>query len=258
MDYLNIFSLKGKTAIVTGGARGLGKEMACAFASFGANIVLIDQEIELARKTALEIENEYSIRCAAFQADVTNEAEIEQVMVSAIKEFNTIDILLNNAGILKRGPIEEMTIDDWKAVMDVNLNGVFICSKQAAKHMIGQGGGSIINIASMSGFIVNTPQLQAAYNTSKAAVVMATKSFASEWAQYHIRVNGIAPGYMKTSMTGAEFEPGGEYYHLLDLIPMKRLGKPEELGGLAVFLASGASSYMTGETVMIDGGYTFW
>jgi NAD(P)-dependent dehydrogenase (short-subunit alcohol dehydrogenase family) len=258
MDYSNIFNLQGKTSIVTGGARGLGKAMACAFASFGANIVLIDQEIESARDTASEIEQEYSVRCAAFHGDVTNETEIEQVIHTVVKEFGRIDILLNNAGILKRGPVEEMTVSDWNAVMNVNLNGVFICSKQAAKHMIKQGGGSIINIASMSGIIVNTPQTQAAYNTSKAAVVMATKSFASEWAPHNIRVNGIAPGYMKTSMAGPEYEPGGEYYHLLDLIPMKRLGKPEELGGLAVFLASDASSYMTGETVLIDGGYTIW
>lgn len=258
MDYSKIFTLQGKTSIVTGGARGLGKAMACAFASFGANIVLIDREIDLARETANEIAKKYSVQCTAFQGDVTNETEIEQIMKTVVTEFDTIDILLNNAGILKRGPAEEMNIEDWNAVMNVNLNGVFICSKQAVKHMIGQGRGSIINIASMSGFIVNTPQTQAAYNTSKAAVVMATKSFASEWAQYNIRVNGIAPGYMKTDMAGPEYEPGGEYYHLLDLIPMKRLGKPEELGGLAVFLASDASSYMTGETVIIDGGYTIW
>ncbi|WP_274650865.1 SDR family NAD(P)-dependent oxidoreductase [Paenibacillus humicola] len=258
MDYTKLFSLQGKTAVVTGGARGLGQAMAGAFASFGASVALIDMDVELARAAAGEIEREHGVRCAAFRGNVTDEADIGKVMNAVAEQFGSIDILLNNAGILKRGPAEEMSVQDWQAVMDVNLNGVFICSKEAAKHMIRQGGGSIVNIASMSGFIVNTPQLQAAYNTSKAAVVMATKSFASEWAPHGIRVNGIAPGYMKTSMTGPEFEPGGEYYPILQMIPMKRLGNPEELGGLAVFLASDASSYMTGETVVIDGGYTIW
>jgi NAD(P)-dependent dehydrogenase (short-subunit alcohol dehydrogenase family) len=258
MDYSQVFNLKGKTAFVTGGGRGLGKAMASALACHGSNIAIVDQEIELARQTAKEIENEYSVRCDAFCADVTKEAEIEPIMNTVVERFGSIDILLNNAGIVKRVPAEEMKVEDWKAVMEVNLTGVFICAKQAARHMIKQGSGSIINIASMSGFIVNTPQKQAAYNTSKAAVVMATKSFASEWAEYNIRVNAIAPGYMKTSMAGPEYEPGGEWYHLLEMIPMKRLGKPEELGGLAVFLASDASTYMTGETVVIDGGYTIW
>jgi NAD(P)-dependent dehydrogenase (short-subunit alcohol dehydrogenase family) len=166
---------------------------------------------------------------------------------------------MNNAGITKWCPAESVIEEDWKEVMDVNLNGLFYCSQAAARQMIKQQrGGRIINIASMSGYIVNRPQPQASYNTSKAAVIHLTKSLAAEWAPYNIRVNAIAPGYMDTAMTHKAFEDPAYGPIWTDSIPMRRPGRPEELAPLAVFLASEASSYVTGSTILIDGGYTAW
>jgi NAD(P)-dependent dehydrogenase (short-subunit alcohol dehydrogenase family) len=169
-----------------------------------------------------------------------------------------VDFLMNNAGISIWSKAEEVKEEDWRKVMDVNLNGLFFCCQAVAPHMIERQRGAIINIASMSGLIANRPQPQTSYNASKAAVIHLTKSLAAEWALHHIRVNAIAPGYMNTSMAAPFFddpEYGGIW---IDAIPMKRPGEPEELGPAAVFLASDASSYMTGATVVIDGGFTVW
>ena len=179
-------------------------------------------------------------------------------MAKTVAEFGKLDFIMNNAGITKWKEAENVSEEDWMEVMNIDLNGLFYCCQAAAKQMIKQGGGRIINIASMSGLIVNHPQCQASYNTAKAAVIHLTKSLATEWAQYNIRVNAIAPGYMEGPMAGPFFNDpkmGGVW---MDGIPMKRPGKPEELGPVAVLLASEASSYMTGTTVVIDGGYTVW
>ena len=176
----------------------------------------------------------------------------------ALAEFGRIDFLMNNAGITLWRAAEDVSEEDWRSVMDVNLNGLFFCCQAVGRHMIERRCGSIINIASMSGLIVNFPQAQASYNTSKAAVIHLTKSLAAEWASYNIRVNAMAPGYMGTSMAKPFFddpEYGGVW---INAIPMKRPGDPEELGPIAVFLASEASSYVTGATLIVDGGYTVW
>src|SRR5699024_11578248 len=152
---------------------------------------------------------------------------------------------------------EDMSLDDWKKTMDVNVNGLFLVSKYVGKKMMENKTGSIINMASMSSFIANT-EAQCAYNASKAAVAMMTKCMASEWVDHNIRVNAIAPGYMETEMTRPIFEPGGEWAHVLELVPMKRFGKPYELGGLAIYLVLDASTFATGSVFQVDGGYTIW
>lgn len=256
MDYQQLFSLKGKTALVTGGARGLGKAMAEALAQVGANIIIADMELTSAQQTAKELAS-FGGRTLGLQVDVTSEEQVRAMVDQIVGEFNELNVVINNAGICQKITVEEQSLEDWKKTMDVNVNGVFLVSKYSGKQMKVQGGGSIINMASMSSFIANT-EAQCAYNASKAAVDMMTKCMASEWAGNNIRVNAIAPGYMKTEMTKPIFAPGGELAHVLDLVPLKRLGEPHELGGLAIYLASDASTFATGSTFIVDGGYTIW
>lgn len=255
MDYKKLFDLTGKTSIVTGGAVGLGKAMAQAFASFGSNVAIADVNLAIAQQTADEIAKQYGVGTLAMQVDVTKEEEVQRMVDKSTVEFGKIDVLLNNAGICQKIEMEKQTLAEWQRTMDVNVNGVYLVSKYVGLQMMKTGGGSIINIASMSGYIANT-EAQCAYNASKAAVIMMTKCLASEWVKYNIRVNAIAPGYMKTAMTKPIFEEGGELAHVLDYVPMKRLGEPEELGGVAVLLASDASTFTTGSTYLVDGGYT--
>jgi NAD(P)-dependent dehydrogenase (short-subunit alcohol dehydrogenase family) len=192
------------------------------------------------------------------ETDVTNRLSVEALVEKTLDGFGRLDFIMNNAGIVKWCPAEDVTVMDWRAVIDVNLNGVFYCCQAAAKPMIKQRRGRIINIASMSGYVVNRPQQQASYNASKAAVIHLTRSLAAEWAQHNIQVNAIAPGYMDTAMTHKAFEDPVYGPTWIDGIPMRRPGRPEELAPLAIFLASEASSYVTGSTILIDGGYTAW
>ncbi len=251
------FSLEKQVAIVTGGGQGLGKVFCLALAEAGADIVVAELNAETGPQTVAEIEQR-GRRGLFVSTDVRSRNSVHAMVERAIESLGRVDVLVNNAGIVKWAPAEEVTEEDWRMVIDVNLNGLFFCCQAAARPMIAQRSGSIINIASMSAFIVNRPQCQASYNTSKAAVVHLTRSLATEWAPYNIRVNAIAPGYMGTPMARPFFDDpcyGGRW---IPDIPMGRPGEPEELGPLAVFLASKASSYMTGATVVIDGGFTAW
>lgn len=257
VDYKKLFDLSKKAAIVTGGSTGLGKEMANALSQVGANIVIADINLELAEKTAKEIGELNNVKTLAIKTDVTNEDQVKNMVDLTVEKFGKVDILINNAGICQKINAEEQSLADWKKTMDVNVNGVFLCSKYVGLDMMKQNGGSIINIASMSSFIANT-EAQCAYNASKAAVINITRCLASEWVKFNIRVNAIGPGYMKTAMTKPIFAEGGELAHVLDLVPMKRLGEPYELGGAVILLASDASSFTTGSTFVIDGGYTIW
>jgi len=256
MGVLDLFRLDGKNAIVTGSAQGLGKAMAQALGEAGANVAIVDINIDLAKQTAEELSIRVGRKFIAIQTDVTREEDVKRMVEETIANLGHIDILVNNAGIVRHAPAEIMSKKDWDDVISVNLTGVFLCSQAVGRHMIERRQGKIINIASMSGLIVNYPQPQVAYNASKAGVIMLTKSLAVEWAKYNINVNAIAPGYMKTAMTAPFFEKE-EYRKLwLDPTPMKRPGEPEELGGAVVYLASPASSFMTGQVLVIDGGYT--
>lgn len=252
---LEKFSLKDQTAVVTGGGQGLGKVFCHAFADAGADVVVAEINDETGSETVKEIERKG--RKALFvRTDITDSENVSRMVEQTIAEFGKIDILMNNAGIVDWGEAENVEKDDWLKVMDVNVNGLFYCAQAVGRRMIEKGQGRIINIASMSAHIVNRPQCQASYNASKAAVIHLTKSLAAEWAQYNIRVNSISPGYMGTDMAKPFFvDPkyGGEW---INAIPMKRPGEPEELAGVAVFLASNASSYVTGADIVVDGGYT--
>jgi NAD(P)-dependent dehydrogenase (short-subunit alcohol dehydrogenase family) len=256
MKILERFSLQGKVSIMTGGARGLGKAMAESLAQAGSDIVIVDLDLEAARQTASTLSTE-GVRTLALRVDVTNPTDVDQMVDEIVRQFGRIDVLFNNAGIAQWVNAEEMSLKDWNRMMSVNLDSVFIVSQAVGKIMIKQKGGSIINTSSMSGIIVNTPQSHAAYNVSKAGVIMLTKSLAFEWAKHNIRVNTIAPGYMETEMI-EQFR--AQHQDKIDLwtslTPMKRMGKPHELGGLAVYLASDASTYVTGAVCLIDGGYS--
>ncbi|KKI89274.1 short-chain dehydrogenase [Bacillus sp. SA1-12] len=257
MNVLDKFSLKNNVSIVTGGAMGLGKAMAEALAQAGSNIVIADLNLEEAQKTADEIKRKEGIEAITIGVDVTNETQVNTMVSEVMNHFGKIDAVINNAGITCLEKAEDMAFEDWKRVMNVNVNGVFLVSKAVGNIMIKQQKGSIINISSMSGIIANTPQGQSSYNTSKAGVIMLTKSLAMEWAKYHIRVNTIAPGYMKTELTKPFFEENGDMVKTwMSLTPMGRPGTPDELGGIALYLASEASSFVTGSVFSVDGGYT--
>ncbi|MDP6780118.1 MAG: glucose 1-dehydrogenase [Candidatus Latescibacteria bacterium] len=254
---LEKFSLEDRVGIVTGGGRGLGKVFCRSFADVGANIVVAEIDTQTGPETAAELEG--MGRQALFvETDVTDRSSCFETVRKTLEAFGRVDFLMNNAGIVHQGEAESVSEADWRKVIDVDLNGVFFCCQAVAEPMIEQKSGSIINIASMSGIIVNYPQSQASYNAAKAGVAHLTKSLASEWAQHRIRVNAISPGYMRTDMTAPMIEDpeyGGRW---LAATPMGRAGEPEELGPVAVFLASDASSFVTGADIIADGGFTIW
>jgi NAD(P)-dependent dehydrogenase (short-subunit alcohol dehydrogenase family) len=253
------FRLDGLNAYVTGGGRGIGKACALGLAEAGANVAIIDIEAGLAEETAGEIGRK-GRGSLALECDVTDSKAVKAAIETVAGEFGSLDIAFNNAGICIHSPAEDMTDEDWLKVIEVNLNSVFYCARAAGKLMINQGrAGSIINTASMSARIVNHPQPQAAYNASKAAVKHLSKSLATEWAPYGIRVNSISPGYTGTGLVNEALarSPEWERRWLADT-PMGRLAKPEEIAGPVVFLASAASSFVTGHDLVIDGGFTCW
>lgn len=244
--------LKGKTAVITGGAQGIGLNYAMAVASAGADVALVDLNGEKARESAEWLSSQYDVKTMGIQTDVTSQEQVEDMCRQVVKEMNRIDIAFCNAGISINVPAEEMTYEQWKKVLDINLTGVFLTATAVGRYMIRQGKGSIINTASMSGHIVNIPQPQVAYNASKAGVIMLTKSLAVEWADKNVRVNSISPGYIMTDLIkGHELIPTWT-----DLSPLKRMGNPEELQGIALYLASDASSFTTGSDFVVDGAYT--
>ncbi len=249
-----MFELTGRTAFITGGARGLGLAMSRALGAHGARLMLMDRD-ERTLQEAVDLLSAEGIEAQASAGDVTVPADTQRAVAQMRDAWGRVDICVCNAGIALNAAAEDMTIEQWNAIISVNLTGVVFTAQACARAMIAQRAGSIVMIASMSGLIVNVPQRQSAYNISKAGVIMATKSLAVEWAPYGIRVNAIAPGYMRTDMTApyiADPALGGVW---LDLTPMKRPGEPHELGGAVVYLASDAASFMTGHTLVVDGGY---
>jgi NAD(P)-dependent dehydrogenase (short-subunit alcohol dehydrogenase family) len=253
---LEIFSLKGRTAIVTGASRGLGEAAAVALAEAGADLVLASRDEPLMQKVAEKIRGLGS-RCITVQVDVLKSDEIQAMVAKTMAEFGKIDILFNNAGINIAKSIVDLTEAEWDRVLDTNLKGYFLCSQAVGREMIKRKSGSIINNSSIfgrTGFMNLSP-----YIASKGAVVQLTKAMAVEWARLGIRVNCIAPSYIITEMAKRDIEANPKILEQnLKKIPMKRAGQPHEVANVVVFLASEAASFITGETIAIDGGWLAW
>lgn len=255
MKFMKKFELKGKNILVTGGAQGIGKCVAGILGECGANVGIIDLQADAAARTAEEIRVTHKVKVASFKCNVTDPDMVDKTIAAFSSYAGGLDAVFNNAGIVMHGAAENVSSEDWKRVMDVNINGVFYVARAAARQFIRESKkGSIVNTASMSGIIVNLPQCQAAYNTSKAAVIHLTKTLAVEWADKGIRVNSISPGYIRTEMTAAVREEWRKYWE--NIIPFKRMGTPEELAGAVIYLMSDASTYTTGLNMVIDGGFT--
>lgn len=253
MGYLDeVFGLKGKVAIVTGGGRGIGQTVAIGLAKAGAEVVVVARSN--ADETIRMIADEGG-KCSFVRADVTKEEDVDHALAEIMAKCGRIDVVFNNVGICKHQSTFEASVADWRQVIDTNLTGEYIMARAAAKIMVENGiRGSIINMASMSGTIANIPQWQCSYNASKAGVIHMTRSLALEWAEYGIRVNSLSPGYIATPMSVDTPQELKDAW--MPLIPMHRMGKPEELIPAVLYLASAASGYTTGSDIIVDGAYT--
>lgn len=248
------FSLEGRVAIVTGARRGIGREIALTFAESGADVAVCDVVVEDGQLEAVAKEiREFGRRALATQVDITKKAGIDNMVQKVADEFGAVDVLVNNAGILVVIPFMEHEEKDWDQVMDTNLKGYFLCAQAMGKLMVDQEKGSIINIASVRAF--RGSQGRVSYCVSKAGVLMLTRVMALEFANYNIRVNGIAPGWIKTKLNEQLWSAPNNLKQIEATIPLGYLAEPSAVSGAALFLASDASSYITGHTIVVDGGY---
>jgi NAD(P)-dependent dehydrogenase (short-subunit alcohol dehydrogenase family) len=257
---LERFSLKGRVSLVTGAGQGIGRAFAHALGEAGAAVAVVDIVAERAENVAEELKAN-GIDSLALQTDITKAVDVQNMVDKVVAHWGKLTIGVNNAGIGQWHDAEKLSEEDWDRIMDVNLKGVWLCAKEEARVMLETGYGKIINTASMSGSVVNTPQNQMPYNTSKAGVIHMTRSLAAEWSPRGVRVNSISPGYTRTQLVedllrtpiGKDMMP-----RWMSLTPMRRMAEVTDLQGAAVYLASEASDYMTGHDMVIDGGYSVW
>ena len=255
---MTLFDLAGKTALVTGGGSGIGRQMAEGLAEMGANLVLCARKAERCEQAAAEL-SELGVTALGMRCDVREPGEVQAVVERARTELGGIDVLVNNAGTVWGDAPEDVPLEGWQKVIDVNLTGVFLVAQAVGRTMIDRGaGGKIVNIASVAGLGGAPPEIMNAipYSTSKGGVIAFTRDLACKWARHGINVNAIAPGWFPTDMSGQVLEARGDT--IRQHIPLARFGGPQDLKGAVVFLASAASDYVTGHTLVVDGGESAW
>ncbi|MFH1351052.1 MAG: glucose 1-dehydrogenase [Pseudomonadota bacterium] len=252
---LDMFRLEGRTAVVTGASSGLGVAFARGLAEAGASVVVAARRRERLERLAAELEAE-GRQALSVLCDVTREDQVERLVRMTLERFRRLDILVNNAGAGHVAPAEAESLDLFQRVINVNVTGVFLCAKHCGRAMLQAGQGTIINIASIMGLVGIGALPQASYNTSKGAVINMTRELAAQWAKRGVRVNAIAPGWFPTEMTEEMFDNERSIRFIERRTPMGRAGRPEELIGALLLLASDASSYITGQTIVVDGGWT--
>ncbi len=255
--YLERFNLKGRVAVVTGGGQGIGLACVEALAEAGAHVYIADRDSKAAAKAHAAMKA-LGYPIDVIDMDVTNSAQVDAAAERVMSEKGRIDVLVCNAGVARAFAAEDATDADWLDVIDVNLNGVFWCCRAFGRPMLAAGRGSIVNIGSMSGIIVNKPQAQASYNASKAGLHHLTKSLAGEWGAHGVRINAVAPTYINTPLTARDKANKPMFDVWMEGTPMARMGEPDEIAAVVLFLASDAASLMTGSIVLADGGYTCW
>jgi NAD(P)-dependent dehydrogenase (short-subunit alcohol dehydrogenase family) len=254
----NPFDLTGKTALITGAGQGIGREIARVLASAGADIIVAEFNAKTGKDAVKEMKS-LGRNSFFLEVNVSDSKSVAAMTEVAYKKAKKIDILVNNAGVSGNFPAEETTDKEWKRVMGINLDGVFYCCRDIGTRMLKRGSGSIVNIASMSGHIVNDPQPQAPYNISKAAVIMLTKSLGAEWAKRGVRVNSVSPGYIGTDLVKGVLDLNPAWKERWSsMTPMGHLGEPNDVANAVWYLASDASKFATGTDLIVDGGYTSW
>ena len=258
MNSRDLFDLSGKVAIVTGGGKGLGRQLAEGLAELGADLVLCARHAERCEETASELAEAHGVRAIGLRCDVADQEEVDALVDRTRSELGRVDVLVNNAGTVWGANPEDIPLHGWQKVVDVNLTGVFLCSQAAGRVMIDQGAGKIVNIASVAGLRGGPPEIMNAlpYNATKGGVISLTRDLACKWARHGINVNAIAPGWFPSEMASFVLDRHGEW--MLDHIPLRRFGGESDLKGAVALLASRAGDYVTGQTLVVDGGQSAW
>jgi len=254
-ETMSCYNIRGHNSIVTGASSGLGITFAEALAECGANLVIAARRYEKLVHVANDLKDRYGVEVIPVRTDVSQEGDVNRMVKTAVDSFGSLEILVNNAGVASLSPSVDMTLDEWRKVIDINLTGVFLCARAAVREMIKKNYGKIVNIASIYGAVGDIFHA-APYYASKGAVINLTRALAIEWAQHKINVNAVAPGFFPSEMTEQIFKNEDAMKHILSRTPIGRIGEPADLKAVLVYLASPASNYVTGQTIFVDGGWT--